>query len=252
MSVVLNQMYVENCIETLSRFDDNFIDLIVTSPPYNVDLGNNLSHKTISYDKHNDAMLYDIYLEWLKEKFSLLYLKTKKGGRCCVNIGNQKNGRIPLVKDFICLMENIGWKMYTQILWNKNQCSPRTAWGSYMSPSSPSFPTPFEFILVFCKEEYKLQHKGISDLTREEFISFSLAMWTMSPAKKSKTGHPAAFPFELPYRCIKMFSYIGDVIYDPFAGVGTTLRAADFLKRLYIGSEISINYCNLYQKNKNA
>lgn len=242
-------LYNEDCILTLKNTDDNFIDLTVTSPPYNVDLGNDIYHTTTSYDTHKDNMDYRDYLFWLREGFNILYKKTKVGGRCCVNIGNQKNGRIPLVKDLICMMEEIGWLTYTQIIWNKNQCSPRTAWGSFMSPSSPSFPTPFEFIIVFCKESYRLQDKGgVSDLTKEEFIEYSLAMWTMSPAKKSQTKHPACFPFELPYRCIKMFSYIGAIIYDPFAGVGTTLNAGILLNRRPFGSEISSNYCKLYTK----
>lgn len=248
----MKEMFVEDCLLTMTnRFEDNSIDLTVTSPPYNVDLGNDIYRTTWAYDVHDDNMPYSLYLEWLEVRFRLLFQKTAIGGRCCVNIGNQKNGRIPLVKDFMVLMENIGWLPYTQILWNKNQVSPRTAWGSFMSPSSPSFPTPFEFILVFCKDEFKIQHKGKTDLTKKEFIDFSLALWSMSPAKKSKTNHPAAFPPELPYRCIKMFSWIGDLVYDPFAGIGTTLNVAEFLGRLSYGSELSVGYYNEFiLKNK--
>jgi len=241
-------LYCEDNLYTMSnRIKDNSINLTVTSPPYNVDLGNNKYNKK-GYDVYEDNKDYKDYLFYLYKRFNLLYQKTVDGGRCCINVGNQKNGRIPLVNDIMNMMLFIGWKVYTQIVWNKNQCSPRTAWGSFNSPSSPSFPTPFEFILVFSKGGYKLKHKGVSDLNKEEFIKFSLARWDMSTAKKSITKHPASFPEELPYRCIKMFSYIGDVIYDPFAGIGTTLTVGNMLNRKTIGSEISEVYCDIYNE----
>lgn len=241
----LNQIHCEDCFETLSSIDDEFIDLTITSPPYNVNLGNDRLGVTDAYDIHNDNMPYETYLDWLKIRFELLFTKTKKFGRCVINIGDQKNGAIPLSSDVIQFMKIIGWLPLTHIIWNKNQCNPRTAWGSWLSPKQPSFPTPFEHILVFAKEDLNLNRKGETDLTKQEFIDFSLALWTMTTAKKSKTNHPAAFPEELPYRCIKMFSYIGDIVYDPFAGSCTTLKVAKKLNRKWIGSEISRNYCDL-------
>lgn len=217
----LNQLHHEDCIDTMNRLPNGLVDLTITSPPYNVDLGNDKYKTTVAYKDHDDNMPYDVYLLWLRVRFQLLFDKTTSGGRVCVNIGNQKNGRIPLVKDFICLMLEIGWLSYTQILWNKNQC----------------------------KDSYKLLKSGTTDLTKQEFIDFSLALWTMSPAKKSKTGHPVAFPEELPYRCMKMFSYPGDIIYDPFAGCGTTLIVAEKNNRQFLGSEITDEYIKLY-KNK--
>lgn len=134
----------------------------------------------------------------------------------------------------------------THIIWNKNQVGNRTAWGSFNSPSSPSFPTPFEHILVFAKDTVKLQHKGISDLTKEEFIPWSSALWTFSPEHKQKEfGHPAMFPEELPRRCIKMFSWVGDTVLDIFSGMGTTCKVAKDLGRNYIGFDTSPQYCSL-------
>jgi len=114
---------------------------------------------------------------------------------------------------------------------------------SFMSPSCPSFPTPFEYILVFYKSSRKLIHKGESDLIKKEFIDWSLAIWNITgETRMKKFGHPAMFPKEIPKRLIKMFSYPGDVVLDPFSGLGTTCKVAKDLKRCYIGFETDEEY----------
>lgn len=226
--------------------DDNSIDLIVTSPPYNVDLGNNKYNKN-SYDLYVDNLHHGEYIKWMTNIFNRLYCKMKSGGRICVNIGDGKNGAIPTSSDIIQFMnKECRYIPMAHIIWNKNQVGNRTAWGSFNSPSSPSFPTPFEHILVFAKENIKLQSRGISDLTKDEFIKWSSSLWTFAPEKKQKDiGHPAMFPIELPLRCIKMFSWIGATVLDPFSGAGTTCKAAKELSRNYLGFEISKEYCNI-------
>lgn len=116
---------------------------------------------------------------------------------------------------------------------------------SFKSPSSPSFPTPFEYILVFAKGNTKLQTTGESDLTNSEFVSWSLAKWNVTGESSKKIGHPAAFPLELPMRCIKMLSWLNAVVYDPFMGSGTTALACKMFERKFIGSEISEEYVKL-------
>jgi site-specific DNA-methyltransferase (adenine-specific) len=143
-------------------------------------------------------------------------------------------------------MTEIGYKPYTTIIWNKSQVGNRTAWGSFKSPSSPSFPTPFEYILVFYKKSKKLQHKGEIDIEKQEFIDWSLSIWNFAPeTQMKKYGHPAMFPEELPKRLIKLFSYKKDVILDPFMGVGTTGVIAKRLGREFIGIEIDKQYFNI-------
>jgi site-specific DNA-methyltransferase (adenine-specific) len=224
--------------------DDNFLDLIITSPPYNVDLGNN-KHNDMSYDMYNDHKKFCEYDSWLENILEKCFLKLKNGGRFVINIGDSKNGQIPTSKYIFNRMLDLGFIPMTTIIWNKNNCSSRTSWGSWMSPSSPSFPTPFEYIFIFAKESIKLQCKGETDLTKEEFINWSLAMWTMKSELKKNVNHPAPFPIELPYRCIKMLSWKDAIVYDPFMGSGTTAVAAKMLGRKYIGSEISKNYCEI-------
>lgn len=241
--VELNTIYNEDCIKTIGRMDNNLLDLVVTSPPYNVDLGNNKYHKN-PYDIYIDNKDHHEYINWLANIFKALYPKIKSGGRLCVNIGDGKNGAVPTSSDLLQKCVDIGYIPMSHIIWNKFQVGPRTAWGSWKSPSSPSFPTPFEHMLVFCKDTNKLQWKGETDLLREEFIDWSLAMWKFAPETKQKQyGHNAMFPVELPVRCIKMFSWIGSVVYDPFMGAGTTAVACKLHNRNFIGSEISAAYC---------
>jgi site-specific DNA-methyltransferase (adenine-specific) len=239
--VLENTIFNEDNLITLNRMSNDYLDLTITSPPYNVDLGNNKYNK-YSYDVYNDNKEHHEYIDWLMERFDLIYRKTTKGGRCVINIGDPQNGKVPAHSDVLQRMVKTGWIPMAHIIWDKSQISNRTSWGSFKSPSAPSFPLPFEYIMVFAKESTKLVRKGETDLTGEEFIKWSLAKWTMATAKLQEIGHPAAFPLELPVRCIKMLSWVGAVVYDPFMGSGTTAIAAKALKRKYIGSEISKNY----------
>ena len=227
-------IYCEDCLTTLDRFEDNYLDLIVTSPPYNVGL---------KYDGYSDVMNYDDYLEWIEVVFKRIYQKTKSGGRCCINVGDQKNGQISLHSDIINLMNNIGWLNFTLIIWDKGHTNNRTAWGSYLSPSCPSFPRGFEYILVFAKTSLKLSSKGQTDLERQEFIDWSYGHWKIKPETK-QIKHPAPFPIEIPKRLIKMLSWKSAVVYDPFSGSGTTAVACKETNRIFIGSEISQEYVN--------
>jgi site-specific DNA-methyltransferase (adenine-specific) len=129
------------------------------------------------------------------------------------------------------------------ITWDKRNVTRRTAWGSWKSPSFPVVNNPLECILVYCKSEKKhIGNKEDADITRDEFIEYTMGVWNMASAKKSKVGHPAPFPDELPYRCIKLFTYQNDLVLDPFVGSGTTVRVAKKLNRKFIGFDISPEY----------
>lgn len=158
MSIELDRVYNEDNLATLDRMEDGLIDITITSPPYNVDLGNNKYNK-FSYDRYCDAIGHNEYMANMENVFSKVYAKTKSGGRCCINIGDGKNGHIPTHSDYIQMMKGIGWIPMTLIIWEKNTCSARTAWGSFMSPSCPSLPRTFEYILVFSKDSLKLKEK---------------------------------------------------------------------------------------------
>ena len=242
--MIENGIYEGDCIDYCNWVANNYgevFDLIVTSPPYNVDLGNN-KYKTEGYNSYDDNKDHDEYLDWLEAVFAEVGRAVKSGGRICINIGDGKNGRVPTHVHVSQMMEDLGYLPFTTLIWNKKQIGNRTAWGSWKSASCPSFPTPFEYILVFAKESLKLQTEGESDIEKQEFIDWSLAMWEFGC--ESNPDHPAQFPIELPKRLIKMLSYTNARVYDPFAGAGTTLVAAKQLGRDYAGSEIDPEYCD--------
>lgn len=224
------------------------IDLVVTSPPYNVDLGNNKSKKaprTRKYIDHQDDMPYEVYLDFLYQKFAYLVPHLKEGARVCINIGDGKNGEVPTKFHLDEIMiRKLGFLPFTTIIWNKKQTSNRTAWGSWCSPSKPSFPRPWEYIAIYgYKTLKKPGDKSKITVTKEEFTENAFGIWEFSG--KHDPDHPSPFPIELPHRCIQMLSYAGDLVCDPFCGVGTTLVAAKMLKRQYLGFDISQKYVTI-------
>ena len=241
----LNKVTCGDSEQLIQELDDSSIDLVVTSPPYNVDLGNNKYHKD-PYDLYNDNKDHQDYIEWMQTLFGSIKVKLVTGGRVVINIGDGKNGSVPTHSDIIQFMtKELNYILMPTIIWNKNQTGNRTAWGSYMSPSSPSFPCPYEFVLVFAKDnKKKIGNKENITVTRDEFIKNSWAMWSFAPeTRQKKMGHRAMFPLELPRRCIQMLSYKGDTVLDPFNGLGSTCVVAKELERNYIGFELSDEYC---------
>jgi len=224
----------------IDTIDNNSIDLIVTSPPYNVE---------IDYgDGYDDGISYEEYLEFTREWLKRCYDFAKDDGRLCLNIPFEKwkNGHQSIYADVVTIAKEIGWRYQTTIIWNKNHIEDRTAWGSWRNASAPYVRAPVEAIVVLYKKEWKKSKKGISDITGEEFIEWTNGLWTFNgETRKKKIGHPAPFPIELPKRCIKLFSFVGDVVLDPFLGSGGTLIACLETQRIGIGVEINIKYCEL-------
>lgn len=222
---------------------ENSIDLIVTSPPYNVD---------IRYESYRDDIPYEKYLEFTEKWLSKALRLLKPDGRMCLNIpldksrGRYEDGFQSVYVDVVSIAKKVGWKYFTTIIWNEGNISRRTAWGSWLSASAPYVIAPVEVIVVLYKERWKkTSGSGVSDITREEFIEWTNGVWTFPGESRTRVGHPAPFPLELPKRCIKLFSYVGDTVLDPFLGSGTTLVAVALLKRRGIGVEIERKYCEI-------
>ena len=247
------KLYNGESEKVIPTLEDDSIDLVVTSPPYNVDLGNNKFNEN-PYDLYNDNKDHKEYIEWLRDDiFGQIYPKLKSGGRVVINIGDPKNGRIPTHADIIHFMSReLKYIPMANILWMKSQVTNRFSWGSFASPSCPSFPKPFEYLMVFAKDNMKLQEKGEKDITPEEFKKWAFSVWNITPETKiKKIGHPAMFPVEIPYRLIKMLSWKDTTILDPFNGAGTTGVACNQLGRNYIGIEMSPKYCDITKERIN-
>ncbi|RUM58729.1 MAG: site-specific DNA-methyltransferase [Persephonella sp.] len=214
------------------------VNLLITSPPYNL---------SIEYGKHNDTLDYEDYLDftekWLRKSYELL----ADDGRICINIplDKNKNGLKPIYADFVKVAKEIGFNYQSTIIWNEQNISKRTAWGSWLSSSAPYVIAPVEMIVVMYKKQWKRLNKGESTIDRDEFIEWTNGVWTFPGESKKRIGHPAPYPLELPRRCIRLFSYKNDLILDPFAGSGTTLISAYQEGRKAIGIEIDNNYINL-------
>jgi site-specific DNA-methyltransferase (adenine-specific) len=234
-------IFHDNIIKT-KAIEKESIDLIVTSPPYNVD---------IKYNSHDDKISYDDYLEFSRKWMLRCFEWLKNDGRFCLNIplDKNKNGQQSVGADLTTIAKKIGFKYHSTIVWNEGNISRRTAWGSWMRASAPFVIAPVELIVVLYKESWKkTSGSKVSDISRDDFMNWTNGLWTFQGESKKRIGHPAPFPLELPHRCIKLFSFVGDTVLDPFLGSGTTLLAAVLDKRKGIGLDVDLEYCKLAKK----
>ena len=231
-------LFQGNVLEA-DTFDKEFIDLIVTSPPYNVGM---------DYNSNDDELSYEQYLEFSEKWMTNCFKWSKTQARFMLNIPLDKNkgGHQSVGADLTTIAKKVGWKYHTTIIWNEGNISRRTAWGSWKSASAPFIIAPVELLVIFYKDQWKKTNgTKISDIGRDEFIEWTNGMWTFNGESGKRIGHPAPFPRELPHRAIKMFSYVRDVVFDPFTGSGTTLIEASNNNRIGVGLELDPTYCEL-------
>lgn len=233
----INKIIKGDSEEVLKQFPDNCIDLIFTSPPYNFGL---------DYENHKDGTEWNSYFNKLFAVFKECIRVLKYGGRIIVNVQPLFSDYIPIhhiISNFFMSQKMI-WK--GEILWDKHNWNCKyTAWGSWKSPSNPYLKYTWEFLEVFCKGDLKKDGNSENiDISDEEFKKYVIGKWDIAPERNMKKyGHPAMFPENLVERILKLFCYKGDVILDPFNGVGTTTAVAKKLSRKYIGIDISEEYC---------
>ncbi|HQM77956.1 MAG: Modification methylase HindIII [Bacteroidetes bacterium ADurb.Bin035] len=240
----------------MEEIADESIHLIVTSPPYwqLKDYGN---ENQIGY---NDT--YEEYINNLNLVWSECHRVLHKGCRLCINIGDEfarsvYYGRykvIPIRTEIIKFCENYGFDYMGSIIWQKvttcNTTGGATIMGSYPYPRNGIIKLDYEFILIFKKygnaPNVSKEIKELSKLTNEEWNQYFVGHWNFSGEKQDK--HLAMFPEELPKRLIKMFSFVGETILDPFLGSGTTSLAAKKLNRNSIGYEINEDFLQIIKE----
>lgn len=231
----------------MDELPDNSIDLVITSPPY-WQLKDYGIENQIGY---NDS--YEQYINHLNLVWKECYRVLDNGSRLCINIGDQfaravYYGRykvIPIRTEIIKFCEAIGFDYMGAIIWQKRTTSNTTGgaslMGSYPYPKNGIISIDYEFILILKKLGAHMKPtkkiKEMSKMTKEEWKTYFDGHWYFGGTRQD--GHIAMFPEELPKRLIKMFSFVGDTVLDPFLGSGTTSLVAKRLDRNSVGYEIN-------------
>ena len=216
------------------------VDLVVTSPPYNVGM-------KYDGDGKGDTLSLEGYADFTKKWMKNCYRWTASTGRLCVNVAldTSKPEKTAVGALVTQIAISVGWKYHATIIWNEGNISKGTAWGSWLSARAPHIIAPVEIIAIFYKDEWRRDRAGQSSITDKEFKEWVRGMWQFNGESAKRIGHEAPFPRELPRRCIKLFSYVGDTVLDPFAGSGTTLIEAKMNLRQAVGIELEQKYCDL-------
>ncbi len=241
----------------MTELQEKSVHFVITSPPYwqIKDYGDK---KQIGFNN-----TYEEYIDNLNKVWAECYRVLHPGCRLCVNIGDQfaravTYGRykiIPIRTEIIKFCESIGFDYMGAIIWQKkttmNTTGGASVMGSFPYPRNGLIEIDYEFILLFKKLGSSLNNvskeiKEQSKLSKEEWRKYFTGHWNFAGEKQNK--HIAMFPEELPRRLIKMFSFVGETVLDPFLGSGTTTKVAKDLKRNSIGYEINKNYLSIIKQ----
>jgi site-specific DNA-methyltransferase (adenine-specific) len=248
--MITNHKIIIGDSREMAEVDEKTVHLIITSPPY-WQLKDYGSADQIGF---NDS--YEDYINNLNLVWAECHRVLHDGCRLCINIGDQfarsvYYGRykvIPIRTEIIKFCETLGFDYMGAIIWQKpttmNTTGGATVMGSFPYPRNGIIKIDYEFILIFKKPgdspKVSKEIKEQSKLSKEEWNEYFSGHWNFNGEKQIQ--HLAMFPEELPKRLIKMFSFVGDTVLDPFLGSGTTILAAKNLNRNSVGYEINSEF----------
>lgn len=229
---------------------DSSVALMVTSPPY-------FAGKAYEEDLGSDGIpsSYIEYLEMLTDVFAECVRKLEPGGRMAVNVANL--GRKPyrsLSADVIDILSNdLSLLLRGEVIWLKARgAGGNCAWGSFASPANPVLRDLTERIVIASKGRFDraeeararaaARPQSANSISPDEFMEATTDVWEILPESARRVGHPAPFPVELPERLIGLYTYPGDLVLDPFMGVGSTAMAAVRTGRHYVGFDTDASY----------
>jgi len=231
----------------MPELDDESIDLVVTSPPY-WRIKDYAHPGQIGYDQ-----TYEAYLSDLRSVLSECHRALRPGCRAAFNIGDQylrasEHGRYrvqPIPADIIMIARAVGFDFMGNIIWQKTSTTNTTGGGCWMGsvyyPKDGHVTYEHEYIVLLRKRGQwrrpSVEQKEKSRLTREQRSAWFRGIWRIPPQRQD--SHVAMFPVELPRRLIKMYSFCGETVLDPFLGSGTTTLAAMMEGRASVGYEIN-------------
>lgn len=245
--VIENKIVHGNCLDVMKTVERESIHLTFTSPPY------------MNCKKYSQYENYEIYLNFLRKVFTEVYRITMEGRFLIINISpvlqprlsrSHQSFRFPIPFDLHPILHKIGWVFTEDIVWEKPNESVKNRNGGFSQHRKPLAYKPnivTEYILVYRKETNKLIDWNLKqyekDIVEQSLVKDDYEktnVWRIHPSSSKK--HPAIFPESLCERVIKYYSYVGDIVLDPFMGSGTCCKVAKQLNRKYFGIEQNYDY----------
>ena len=271
----LNQVFYKNA-QRMDEVPDESVDLIVTSPPYfNVKDYSRDGYQKRNHSAKNESQIGDLndYREFIAELLKVwreCERALKPNGKLVINTPLMPMKKADYsthynrhvfdlnsdIQNSILYQENTAMYLYDVFIWDRTNPSKKLMFGSYPYPRNFYAQNTSEFITVYVKDGMPIRNipktiKEASRLSEKEWVEYTKQVWRLPIPGKNDIAfgdHSAIMPEEIVYRCVRLFTFVGDVVLDPFAGSGTTLKVAKENDRHFIGYEIMKSYKSVIDK----